>query len=203
MEECCQLSGYVSIELRYTQQIATYECSKIGTAYRNAIVLQFGKGFCMFINQLMRQKEKTRKRKQELQKEKKSKDEINNIVYSEITQPYAQLKLSLASDDIHNAPTGLLSKDRIPFIQESFRTYGSQYQFKKESIYYDCKENFLKYLKAYYKLSELRERSGFKSFTCFPFRWTLIHCYMTIDTMILNSHTLQNSQRSKLDKNLI
>ncbi|KAI7905689.1 uncharacterized protein BX663DRAFT_412892, partial [Cokeromyces recurvatus] len=60
-------------------------------------------------------------------------------------------------------------------------TYSSQYKFKNNNIYYDCKANPI----AYYKLADLCERLGFKSFACFPLRRTHIPCYVTIDSMIL------------------
>lgn len=61
MEEHCQLSGYVPVELKYSQHIAAYECTKIDTVYRNANVLQFGSRFRMLTNQLTRQKDRIKK----------------------------------------------------------------------------------------------------------------------------------------------
>ncbi|ORE01513.1 hypothetical protein BCV72DRAFT_217117, partial [Rhizopus microsporus var. microsporus] len=77
------------------------------------------------------------------------------------------------------------------------------YQFKKGSLYYDANASPLEHLKAYYKLADLCERSGLKSFMCFLLRKILISYYMTIDTLIANNHILQNCKRFKLDEKLI
>ncbi|KAI9244645.1 hypothetical protein EDC94DRAFT_494598, partial [Helicostylum pulchrum] len=48
-----------------------------------------------------------------------------------------------------------------------------------------------KHLTAFYKLAEICESYGFKSFQCFPLRNTFIPSYITIDTMILNNQILK------------
>ncbi|KAI7871600.1 hypothetical protein BDF14DRAFT_1762906 [Spinellus fusiger] len=42
-------------------------------------------------------------------------------------------------------------------IHDIFSSYPMNYQFPKDSIYYDCKATTLKHLKAYYKLSSMCE----------------------------------------------
>ncbi|CEG76470.1 hypothetical protein RMATCC62417_11366 [Rhizopus microsporus] len=200
--EYCELSGYTPVELKNSQQIASYECTKIDAAYRNSITLQFGNKFRMFINRLTDQKNRTKKR-QELKQSRKTQEKIKNTIYSEITRPCMQLKLSLASGGTQNLPVSILNESKISLIQEFFDMYDTDYQFKKGNLYYDVKASPLKHLKAYYKLADLCERSEFKSFMCFPLRKTLIPCYMTIDTLIANNHILQNCKRFKLDKKLI
>ncbi|RCI00219.1 hypothetical protein CU097_014971 [Rhizopus azygosporus] len=143
------------------------ECTKIDTAYKNAVALQFGSRFRMFLNQLTGQKERIKSRKQELYKEKKSKKEINDIIYKEITELCKRLKLTLASGNTQNLPTGLLDDEKVSHIRQLFSTYGSNYKFKNRSIYYDCKTELLNHLKAYYTIAKLCEQSGRKSLRAF------------------------------------
>jgi hypothetical protein len=157
----------------------------------------------MFLNQLTGQKERIESRKQELPKEKTSKEEISDTIYKETTEPCKRLKLMLASRNTQNLPTDFLDDERVSRIRQLFSTYGSNFKFKNGSIYYYCKADPINHLKTYYKMAKLCEQAGYKSFMCFPLRKTYISCYMTIDTMILNSHIVLNSYRSKLDKKLI
>ncbi|CEG78856.1 hypothetical protein RMATCC62417_13396 [Rhizopus microsporus] len=157
----------------------------------------------MFINRLTDQKNRTKKRQEELTQSGKTQEEIKNTIYSEITRPCMQLKFSLASGSIQNLPVPIVNESKISLIQEFFDMYDTDYQFKKGSLYYNAKASPFKHLKAYYKLVDLCERSGLKSFMCFPLRKTLVPCYMTFDTLIANSHILQNCKRFKLDKKLI
>ncbi|KAI8636511.1 hypothetical protein BD408DRAFT_437848 [Parasitella parasitica] len=76
------LTKYGPIELKYAQQIAAYECTKIDTAYKNSVILQFGNRFRMFINHL---KAKTTKRNGELKKAQKSENDIKQTIADEIT----------------------------------------------------------------------------------------------------------------------
>ncbi|KAI7905155.1 uncharacterized protein BX663DRAFT_414794, partial [Cokeromyces recurvatus] len=55
--------------------------------------------------------------------------------------------------------------------------YSSQYKSKNNNIYYDCKANPIAHLKAYYKLADLCEHLGSKTFACFPLRRTHTPCY--------------------------
>ncbi|KAI7899743.1 uncharacterized protein BX663DRAFT_488971 [Cokeromyces recurvatus] len=201
--EYCILTKYDPIELKYAQQIAAYECAKIDTAYKNSVILQFGNRFRMFINHLTQQKAKITKRKQELKKSKKSENDIKKIISDEITKPLTQLKLSLASGNTQSMPVTLLDDKGVKLLKEFFGTYGPRCEFMKASIYYDCKTQPLKHLKAYYKTAKYCEELGYKSFMCFPLRRTYVPCYMTIDTLIVNNHILRNTNRSNLDKGFI
>ncbi|CEP09986.1 hypothetical protein [Parasitella parasitica] len=138
-EEYCSLSDYTPIELKNSQQIAIYECTKIEVAYTNAVKLQFGNKFRMFINRLTDQKTKANKRREELKKAKKSDSEIKDIIYAEITQPCTQLKIALAAGNARNLPTSILSEGKMSLIEEFFNTYGADYTFEKGNLYYDVK----------------------------------------------------------------
>ncbi|KAI7905635.1 uncharacterized protein BX663DRAFT_583747 [Cokeromyces recurvatus] len=157
----------------------------------------------MLINHLTQQKAKITKRKQELKKAKKSKNDIKKIISDEITKPLTQLKLSLASGNTQSMPVALLDNKGVKLIKEFFGTYGLPCEFMKASIYYDCKAQPLKHLEAYYKMAKYCEELGYKSFMCFPLRRTYVPCYMTIDTLIVNNHILCNTNRSNLDKGFI
>ncbi|KAI7907352.1 uncharacterized protein BX663DRAFT_495624, partial [Cokeromyces recurvatus] len=146
---------------------------------------------------------KITKRKRELKKAKKSENDIKQIISDEITKPLTQLKLFLASGNTQNMPANHLDDKGIKLIKELFGTYESRCEFMKASIYYDCKEQSLKHLKAYYNMAKYCEELSCKSFMCFPLRRTYVPCYMTIDTLIVNNHILHNTNRSNLDKGFI
>ncbi|KAI8047131.1 uncharacterized protein B0P05DRAFT_566784 [Gilbertella persicaria] len=74
---------------------------------------------------------------------------------------------------------------------------------EKNSIYYDCKADPSKHLKAFYYLTQCSESLYNKPFNCFPLRRTFIPSYMTIDTYIVNTQISRNFVISHLDKEVI
>ncbi|KAI7904018.1 uncharacterized protein BX663DRAFT_432883, partial [Cokeromyces recurvatus] len=149
---------------------AAYKCAKIDTAYKNDIMLQFGNKLRMFVNLVTQQKDRTAARRKILKKQKMAEEEIKKVIKNKITQPCTQLKLSVASGNIQN-----LSVDHDhTHTRFFFGTYSSQYKFKNNDIYYDCKANPI----AYYKLADSCESLESKSFACFPLRRTHTSCYV-------------------------
>ncbi|CAO3702794.1 unnamed protein product [Rhizopus stolonifer] len=59
------------------------------------------------------------------------------------------------------------------------------------ALYEDTKI-YRRHLRAFYFLAKICEEGKIKSFNCFPLRKSLIPCYITIDTKILDYHVLKN-----------
>lgn len=114
-----------------------------------------------------------------------------------------KVKQVISSRNIEDIPKEFLSSASLDIIRNLFDSYSSNYQFSNQSIYYDSKANPLKHIKAYYRLSKMCEVLQDKTFNCFPLRRGFITCYMTIDTRILNTHILNNSVISHLDKEVV
>ncbi|CAO3691950.1 unnamed protein product [Rhizopus stolonifer] len=53
-----QGAQYTPFELKYAQQLALYECTKINTAYQNNIKVQFGNRLGVLLNKLFKREEK-------------------------------------------------------------------------------------------------------------------------------------------------
>ncbi|KAI8054732.1 hypothetical protein BDF21DRAFT_430937, partial [Thamnidium elegans] len=180
-------SSFTPKKLSNTHQIATYEATKIQTAYHNTIILQFGNKLRMTINKMVKLKERISHLTDDMRKKGCSVEEIKLAIKSDITGPVTQLKLAISSKNINQIPKDFLDQKAI----------------QHDSIYYDAIANPVKHLKAYFKLAEICESYKFKLFQCLPLRNTFIPSYMTIDTMILNNQILKDSKRSKLDKSSI
>ncbi|KAI7884724.1 uncharacterized protein EV154DRAFT_427847 [Mucor mucedo] len=189
-------ASFTPIQLANAQQIASYEATKIQTAYNNAIALQFVNKLRMVINRLIGLKHRISQLTSDLKKQGYSEEEIKAKVKSNIVEPATQLKLAISSRNINTVPKEFLDQKTMQHVMDIFSAYPETYKFKKDSIYYDAVVNPEKHLVAYCKLAEICESNEFKSFQSFPLRNTFIPSYMTIDTMILNNHILQDSKRS-------
>ncbi|OAD79971.1 hypothetical protein PHYBLDRAFT_59016 [Phycomyces blakesleeanus NRRL 1555(-)] len=103
-------------------------------------------------------------------------------------------------ENIEHIPEEFISSATLDVIRNIFDTYPPDYQYSKGSIYYDSKANLLKHIKAYYRLSIMREVLRDKPFSCFPLQRWLIQCYMKIDTRTLNTLILNYSVISHFNK---
>ncbi|GAA5794977.1 hypothetical protein HPULCUR_000327 [Helicostylum pulchrum] len=142
-ETFLERTSYKPIDLKYGQQIANYEVTKIRTAH------------------------------------------INNITSKDATSEF-------------------LGQNGMNIIKSFIGYYSEDYKFEKGSIFYDCKTSPVKHLRAYYQIAKTCEAlQGGKSINCFPIRTMFIPCYMTIDTLILNTQILKNMVLTHLDKQAV
>jgi hypothetical protein len=197
-----QHCSYEPIELKYAQQIANYEVVKIKTAYLNGVACHFGNKLRMFLNMVLKKKERIAALKDEMKRKTDSANDISAAVKT-LTNQCTRVKIAISSRNMDTLPKDFLSSSDIDMIQDFFSSYNPGYQFAKGSIYYDCKANPAKHLKAYYRLAYFCEVHHGKSFNCFPLRRTFIPLYITIDTYILNTQILKNSIISHLDKEVL
>ncbi|KAI9245273.1 hypothetical protein EDC94DRAFT_643458 [Helicostylum pulchrum] len=162
--------------------IANYEVTKICTAYINNVTSNFG-------NKLRKM----------LQEAGKSIEDRRNV-YSQMNK----VKLAVSSKKLEDATSEFLGQDGMNTIRSFIGCYSEDYKFEKGSIFYDCKANPVKHLRAYYQIAKTCEAlQGGKSINCFPIRTTFIPCYMTIDTLILNTQILKNMVLTHLDKQVV
>ncbi|KAI8052606.1 uncharacterized protein B0P05DRAFT_562139 [Gilbertella persicaria] len=178
----CQLASYVPIKLKYAQQIGSYEATKIHTAYMNG--------------------ERIGALKSEMKKKNCTESEISAVVKT-IASQCTKEKMNISLRNITELPAHLFNSQEVGILQQFFDCYPSGTYFKKNSIYYDCKADPSKHLKAFYHLTQCSESLYNKPFNCFPLRRTFIPSYMTIDTYIVNTQILRNSVISHLDKEVI
>ncbi|KAI8079711.1 uncharacterized protein B0P05DRAFT_596778 [Gilbertella persicaria] len=120
-----------------------------------------------------------------------------------LPRQYTKVKMNISLRNIIELPAHLFNSQEVGILQQFFDCYTSDTHFKKNSIYYDCKADPSKHLKAFYYLTRCSESLYNKSFNCFPLRRTFIPSYMTIETYIVNTQTLRNSVISHLDKEVI
>ncbi|GAA5799124.1 hypothetical protein HPULCUR_004533 [Helicostylum pulchrum] len=173
-ETFLERTSYKPIDLKYGQQITNYEVTKIRTAYINNVTSNFGNKLRKMLNLMMKKKDR-------LQEAVKSKEDRRNDATSEF-----------------------LGQDGMNTIRSFIGCYSEDYKFEKGSIFYDCKANPVKHLRAYYQIAKTCEAlQGGKSINCFPIRTTFIPCYMTIDTLILNTQIFKNMVLTHLDKQVV
>ncbi|KAL0094980.1 hypothetical protein F4703DRAFT_1728721, partial [Phycomyces blakesleeanus] len=172
---------YELINIRYTHQIASYETAKILATYLNEIKFQFRNKIRMLLNLLLEKNERIEAMKNSMKNSEEIEEDIATAVKENNDREY---KLSKAE---------FISSATLDVIRNIFDTYPPDYQYSKGSIYYDSKANLLKHIKAYYRLSIMREVLRDKPFSCFPLQRWLIQCYMKIDTRTLNTLILNYS----------
>ncbi|PHZ13047.1 uncharacterized protein RHIMIDRAFT_306090 [Rhizopus microsporus ATCC 52813] len=196
-----QYCSYEPMDLKHARQIASYEVTKINTAYLNGVSSHFGNKLRMFLNMVLK-KDKRIKAVKNKMKNSGSEEEVSAIVKT-IVEQCNNVKTHVSSRKINDLPRDLLSSQDVDIIHDIFSSYSPNYQFTKGSIYYDCKVNVLKHLKAFYKISSMCEILQGKLFNCFPLRRAFIPSYMTIDTLILNTQILKNPVTNHLDKEIV
>ncbi|KAG1466411.1 hypothetical protein G6F46_001605 [Rhizopus delemar] len=142
--------------MKYANQIASYEVVKIVTAYLNDTKVQFGNKVRMFLNLLLEKNKRIKALKSEMKKNGETEKEIEATVKT-TTEQISKVKLAIPSRNIEDMPKEFFSSNGLGTIRNLFDSYSSDYRFAKGSIYYNCKDNPLKYIKAYYRLSSMCE----------------------------------------------
>ncbi|GAA5800582.1 hypothetical protein HPULCUR_006018 [Helicostylum pulchrum] len=191
-ETFLERTSYKPIDLKYGQQIANYEVTKIRTAYINNVTSNFGNQLRKMLNLIMKKKDRLREAGKSI--------EDRRNVYSQMNK----VKLAVSSKKLEDATSEFLGQDGMNIIRSFIGCYSEDYKFEKGSIFYDCKANTVKHLRAYYQIAKTCETlQGVKSINCFPIRTTFIPCYMTIDTLILNTQIFKNMVLTHLDKQVV
>ncbi|KAK9696352.1 hypothetical protein K7432_012514 [Basidiobolus ranarum] len=155
--------------MKYAHQIASYEVAKIVTDYLNGVNLQFGNKARMFLNSHLKKNERFKVLESEMKKNGGSEKEITTAINT-ITKQIKKVKLAISPRDIEDTPKEFLSSNDLNMIHNLSGSYSTDYRFAKDSIYYDCKGNPLKYIKAYPRMSSMCEALQNKPFNCFPLR---------------------------------
>jgi hypothetical protein len=184
--------------LKYANQIATYEGTKVLTAYKNNISTNFGNIFRMLLNILLKRDERIRTVKQKGGSEQDINDAIKTIIST-----CTSIKLNIASGDVDNFQKKNLNEVDVNVLKNIFQTYPENYQFEKESIYFDCKARPENHFKAFFKLVRTCEKPQRKFCSPFPLKTKWVPQYITIGSYILNTQILKNSVISHLDKNVV
>lgn len=183
----------------YAQQNALYEAQKIFTAYTNNISGNFGNILRKFINKLLRKEERVKELRLRMEKSNYSKKQIDNMIRTTITNVCTKVKLSISKKDINQIPKDFLTEDKLKLLQEFISAYPLNYQFDKDSIYYDVKSRPENHFKPFFVLSKLCELHNISVPVCFPLRKTNIPCHITIDTKILKEQIIK-APKSKDNK---
>ncbi|KAG0867331.1 hypothetical protein G6F16_008848 [Rhizopus arrhizus] len=187
--------------MKYDNQIASYEVVKVVTAYLNGVKFQFRNKVRMFFNLLLKKNKRIKALKSEMKNGGTEKEFAATV--KTIIEQISKVKLAISSRNIENMPKEFFSSNDFDIIRNLFDSYSTDYRFVKGSIYYDCKANPVKHIKAYYRLSSMCEALQNKPFNCFPLRKGFIPSYMTSDTYILNTQILKSSIISHLDKEVV
>ncbi|KAI9259255.1 hypothetical protein EDC94DRAFT_160502 [Helicostylum pulchrum] len=128
-----------------------------------------------------------------------SKEDRQNV-YSQMNK----VKLAVSSKKLEDATSEFLGQNGMNAIRSFIGCYSEDCKFEKGSIFYDCKANSVKYLRAYYQTAKTCEAlQGENSINCFPIRTTFTPCYMTIGTLILNTQIFKNMVSTHLDKQVV
>ena len=192
-----QRSRFIPVGFEHGQQVAVYEGTKVKVAYLNSVKNYFGSRVRMVVNNLMDVKARRERREAELREEDTPDEEIRDILQEEITQPATRFKLAVSTkqQDINRAD---YDENPLQFADIIQQAYPEDYQFQKDSIYYDVHANPSRHLFCYFKVAEFCENREMQSFQCFPLRKSWIPSYVTIDTTILRHHILLKGGQEKL-----
>jgi hypothetical protein len=139
------ISSYKTIDLKYSQQIANYEVVKIRTAYINNITFNFGNKLRNLVNILTNKKGRLNTIDNDETNDNISKKESRSKVFEDTKK----VKSAISSRKMEDLPTTLLDENSMTILKSFLDCYSPDYKFDKESIYYDCKANPTKHLKAY------------------------------------------------------
>jgi ABC-type uncharacterized transport system ATPase subunit len=133
--------------MKYANQIASYEVVKIVITYLNGVKIQFGNKARMFLNLLLKKSERIKVLKSEMMKNGGTEKKIMATVKT-ITEQISKVKLAISSKSIEDMHKEIFSSNDLDIIRNLFDSYSTNYRFAKGSIYYDCKANPLKRIKA-------------------------------------------------------
>ncbi|KAI8053376.1 hypothetical protein BDF22DRAFT_743303 [Syncephalis plumigaleata] len=205
LKDYLKLTDYKPPELAYAQQSAGYEATKMYVAYTNNVRLRFGEFLRRAINKFFDVKEKLKDMRKEMLKDMKKElpedvkaDELRARTRA-ITDPAKEFKLAM----VHRGGIEALAKKDRAFtrafskFKNVLNAYDKRYDFGKNGLYYDCKENPVKHFKAFFELARVFPRIRLKAFNCFPLRRSFSPCYVHIDTVILCHNILGRSYEDK------
>ncbi|CAO3698228.1 unnamed protein product [Rhizopus stolonifer] len=91
-----QDAQYTPFELKYAQQLALYECTKINTAYQNNIKAQFGNRLRVLLNKLSKREEKLHSLHQSMKAKDSTEQAMKEARRKEVFEPIARMKLSVS-----------------------------------------------------------------------------------------------------------
>ncbi|KAH8552694.1 hypothetical protein BGW37DRAFT_512844 [Umbelopsis sp. PMI_123] len=114
---------------------------------------------------------------------------------AELRQQARQFKLAIAErrSNISTIPTTM--QNAFLALEPAIKAYPDNYEFGRNSIYYDAKAHPENHILAYYRLSQVCETFGIKSFQCFPLRSSFVPGYFQIDTTVLRENILHEHNR--------
>ncbi|KAK9762925.1 hypothetical protein K7432_010856 [Basidiobolus ranarum] len=141
--QCC---SYEPVNMKYAHLITSYEVAKIVTTYLNGVNLQCGNKVRMFLNLFLKKNERIKVLESKMKNNGRSEKEIRAAIKT-ITEHIKKVKLVISSRNIEDIPKTSLSSNDLDRIHSLFGLYLTDYRFSKDSIYYDCKSNPLKYVK--------------------------------------------------------
>ncbi|KAI8053888.1 hypothetical protein BDF22DRAFT_644024 [Syncephalis plumigaleata] len=181
-----KLTDYQLPELAYAQQSATYEAKKMYVAYTNNVRLRFGDHLRRAINKFFDIKEKLKDMRKEMLKDMR-KESPKKVDPDELRERIRNIQ---ARNSTSRGIEALAKKDRtftraFSKFKNVLNAYDKRYDFGKNGLYYDCKENPVKHFKAFFELARVFSRIHLKAFNCFPLRRSFSPCYVHIDTVIL------------------
>ena len=196
----CSIAKYQPVALKYSQQIALYECTKIQTAYLNNIRAHFGHRLKQILNILCQKKKLADEIRTKLDKSKSSKKAINKELREKVYDQCNKVKRAVEKKSVPDVEIlNSIAKEKIKSILDC---YPKNYTFQKDSIFYDVKAKPEYHYKSFFKIAELLASDDMKEFNCFPLRTTFIPSYITLDTKIANSHILNNKKQFTADRKL-
>ena len=187
-------SKFIPERFPFIQQTAMYESRKIFQSYDQNIAMRFGQHLRRLINHLLDIKNRRKKLQEDLKKEGKTEDQIKKALRTEIYVPASKFKEAISRRPVREASIDSKFTDAYTAIKPILNAYPEDYEFEKDSLYYDVKANQCQHFYAFYQLALLCEKIKIKSFNCFPLRRSWIPCYITIDTKILCHNILGRSK---------
>jgi hypothetical protein len=184
------ISGYRRIELQAAQQIALFQANTVVTAYLNSIMNGFGQQLRRVVNSLLGVKDRASQRRAELRQQGRTAAFISSRLEEEVYAPARQFKLAIAQrrSNISTIPTTM--QNAFLALEPAIKAYPDNYEFGRNSIYFDAKAHPEYHILAYYRLSQVCEKFGIKSFQSLPLRNSFVPGYLQIDTTVLRKNIL-------------
>ncbi|KAI8083355.1 uncharacterized protein B0P05DRAFT_489037, partial [Gilbertella persicaria] len=189
---------YTPFEIKYAQQLALYECTKINTAYHNNIKAHFGNRLRMLLNMLSKKEEKLLSLDHRMKAVNATKQAIKEARRKEVFEPFNKMKFAVSKKEIPSSD--VLDEKALSSVRDLLSTYPNNYKFEKNSIYYDVKAHPEKHFNAFYKIAKLLETEAAKTFNCFPIKTSFIPSYITLDSKIVHHHILKQKTSFKAEQ---
>ncbi|KAI8086847.1 uncharacterized protein B0P05DRAFT_578073 [Gilbertella persicaria] len=172
-------------KIKYAQQLALYECTKINTAYHNNIKAHFGNRLHMLLNMLSKKEEKLLSLDHRMKAVNATKQAIKEARRKEVFEPLNKMKFAVSKKEIPSSD--VLDEKALSSVRDLLSTYPNNYKFEKNFIYYNVKAHPEKHFNAFYKIAKLLETEAAKTFNCFPIKTSFIPSYITLDSKIKTS----------------